>query len=126
MSCPSREEDDSYSDDDDVSWKVRRAAAKCLAVILGSRPSMLPEFYHTVSPALINRFKGEGVPPLLRGGACFHGSLVLTVEREENVKADIFLAYRALLAITKPLIVRQRVDTDSMETPDRWAWPMIM
>ena len=47
-------------------------------------------------------------------------------EREENVKADIFLAYRALLASTKPLIARQRVDADSMETPDRWAWHVIM
>ena len=69
MLLPFSEEDDSYSDDDDVSWKVRRAAAKCLAVILGSRPVMLSEFYHTVSPALIVRFKGEGVV-LLSQGEC--------------------------------------------------------
>ena len=53
------EEDDEYSDDDDVSWKVRRAAAKCLGVILGSRPEMLPTFYQEVSPAIIKRFKGK-------------------------------------------------------------------
>lgn len=56
----SDEEDDEYSDDDDVSWKVRRASAKCLTVILGSRLEMLTDFYQTISPVLISRFKGEG------------------------------------------------------------------
>ena len=55
----SDEEDDEYSDDDDVSWKVRRASAKCLTVILGSRVEMLADFYQTISPALISRFKGQ-------------------------------------------------------------------
>ena len=53
-----RESDDEYSDDDDMSWKVRRAAAKCLDAIVGSRHDMLNEFYRLVSPALIARFKG--------------------------------------------------------------------
>ena len=67
--------DDEYSDDDDVSWKVRRAAAKCLEAVIVTRHEMMEEFYTTISPALITRFK----------------------EREENVKADIFHAYQALL-----------------------------
>lgn len=52
------EENDEYSDDDDMSWKVRRAAAKCLESVILSRHELLPEFYRTLSPALIARFKG--------------------------------------------------------------------
>ncbi|KAJ8398852.1 hypothetical protein AAFF_G00417600 [Aldrovandia affinis] len=72
--------EDEYSDDDDMSWKVRRAAAKCLDAVVSTRHEMLPEFYRTVSPALIGRFK----------------------EREENVKADVFHAYLSLLKQTRP------------------------
>ncbi|XP_065063149.1 cullin-associated NEDD8-dissociated protein 1-like [Rhopilema esculentum] len=75
------DDDDVYSDDDDMSWKVRRASAKCLGSILGSRPDLLREFYASVSPKLIARFK----------------------EREENVKSDIFQAYVALLRQTRPV-----------------------
>lgn len=74
------ESDDEYSDDDDISWKVRRAAAKCLEAIVSSRHDLLQDFYKTLSPVLISRFK----------------------EREENVKADIFSAYIALLKQTLP------------------------
>ncbi|XP_020625713.1 cullin-associated NEDD8-dissociated protein 1-like [Orbicella faveolata] len=86
------EEDDDYSDDDDMSWKVRRSAAKCLSAVLGSRPELLSEFYKSVSPALIARFK----------------------EREENVKADIFAAYITLLRQTRP-VASQTLDADDME-----------
>ncbi|XP_012944580.1 cullin-associated NEDD8-dissociated protein 1 [Aplysia californica] len=84
------ESEDEYSDDDDMSWKVRRSAAKCLEAVVSTRHDMLPEFYKTVSPALIARFK----------------------EREENVKTDIFHAYIALLKQTRPVIV---VGGDNME-----------
>ncbi|XP_015682691.1 cullin-associated NEDD8-dissociated protein 1-like, partial [Protobothrops mucrosquamatus] len=73
--------DDEYSDDDDISWKVRRSAAKCLEAIVSTRHDLLQDFYKTLSPALINRFK----------------------EREENVKADIFSAYISLLKQTLPI-----------------------
>ena len=52
------EEDEEYSDDDDMSWKVRRSAAKCLEAIISTRSDLLMDFYRTVSPVLIGRFKG--------------------------------------------------------------------
>ncbi|KAK1340941.1 hypothetical protein QTO34_017340 [Cnephaeus nilssonii] len=84
--------DDEYSDDDDMSWKVRRAAAKCLDAVVSTRHEMLAEFYKTVSPALISRFK----------------------EREENVKADVFHAYLSLLKQTRP-VQSWLCDPDAME-----------
>lgn len=63
-----------------MSWKVRRAAAKCMAALISSRPDLLPDFHSTLAPALIRRFK----------------------EREENVKADVFGAYIMLLRQTRP------------------------
>ena len=54
------ENEEEYSDDDDMSWKVRRCAAKCLEAIISTRPDLLKDFYRTVSPILIGRFKGEG------------------------------------------------------------------
>ncbi|EHH16162.1 hypothetical protein EGK_11406 [Macaca mulatta] len=75
-----QESEDEYSDDDDMSWKVRRAAAKCIAALISSRPDLLPDFHRTLAPVLIRRFK----------------------EREENVKADVFTAYIVLLRQTRP------------------------
>nr|XP_055115364.1 cullin-associated NEDD8-dissociated protein 2 isoform X3 [Symphalangus syndactylus] len=75
-----QESEDEYSDDDDMSWKVRRAAAKCIAALISSRPELLPDFHCTLAPVLIRRFK----------------------EREENVKADVFTAYIVLLRQTRP------------------------
>lgn len=81
-----------YSDDDDMSWKVRRAAAKCLESVISTRHDLLEDFYRNLSPALISRFK----------------------EREENVKSDIFHAYIALLKATRPSDDLSH-DPDSME-----------
>ncbi|XP_055713494.1 cullin-associated NEDD8-dissociated protein 1 [Phlebotomus papatasi] len=96
VSMDTEEEEDvdseEYSDDDDMSWKVRRSAAKCLESVISTRHELLEEFYKTLSPALILRFK----------------------EREENVKSDIFHAYIALLKATRPTDDSSH-DPDSME-----------
>ncbi|KAB5574504.1 hypothetical protein DKX38_001698 [Salix brachista] len=67
-----------YTDDEDVSWKVRRAAAKCLAALIVSRPEVLAKLYVEACPKLIDRFK----------------------EREENVKMDVFNTFIELLRQT--------------------------
>lgn len=51
-----------------------------MAALISSRPDLLPNFHCTLAPALIRRFR----------------------EREENVKADVFVAYITLLRQTRP------------------------
>ncbi|MCD7468389.1 Cullin-associated NEDD8-dissociated protein 1 [Datura stramonium] len=47
-----------YTDDEDVSWKVRRAAAKCLAALVVTRLEMLSKLYEKVK----NLPEDESVP----------------------------------------------------------------
>lgn len=83
---------DDYSDDDDISWKVRRAAAKCLEALITTRQEFIESFCQDLGPILILRLK----------------------EREENVKSDIFHVYITLLKSAKtPSSLAQ--DPDSME-----------
>uniref|UniRef100_A0A3B4AR37 TATA-binding protein interacting (TIP20) domain-containing protein n=1 Tax=Periophthalmus magnuspinnatus TaxID=409849 RepID=A0A3B4AR37_9GOBI len=73
------ESDDEYSDDDDMSWKVRRSSIKCLEALIHTRRDLLLSFYSSLCPALLARFK----------------------EREENVRADVFSAFSTLLRQTR-------------------------
>ena len=69
---------DLSDDDDDMSWKVRRSAAKVLSAISETRSDLLQDLYKNVAPVLISRFK----------------------EREESVRADILHTFIALLRQT--------------------------
>ena len=76
------EEEGAMSDDDDVSWKVRRCAAKVLYTIISTRGNgdLLDSgiLYSKVAPTLINRFQ----------------------EREENVKLEVLAALALLIRKT--------------------------
>lgn len=76
-----------------MSWKIRRAAAKCLDAIIGTRHELINVFYAEVSPVLIGRFK----------------------EREETVKSDIFNVYITLIQQTKPYVAKPKPTTISQQ-----------
>lgn len=108
-----------YSDDDDTSWKVRRAATKLLSACISTRPDLLTSFYRTISPALIARFS----------------------EREETVKVEVWATYTALLAQTKILgstsgaseredspsgSLKRKRSSDAMIVEDGCVFPFII
>ena len=76
------EEEDAISDDDDVSWKVRRCAAKVLYTIISTRGSgdLLEDgtLYLKIAPVLVSRFN----------------------EREENVRLEILATLGSLVRKT--------------------------
>uniref|UniRef100_A0A804LF01 RNA helicase aquarius insertion domain-containing protein n=1 Tax=Zea mays TaxID=4577 RepID=A0A804LF01_MAIZE len=84
-----------YTDDEDASWKVRRASSKCLSAIIVSRPEMLVKMFLEACPKLIERFR----------------------EREENVKMDIFNTFIELLRQTGN-VTKGQGDID--ESSPRW------
>lgn len=61
------EEETGFEDEDDVSWKVRRCAARALHGLIGDLSPTDPANFGQIAPALIARFK----------------------EREENVRSEI-------------------------------------
>ncbi|VDQ15366.1 unnamed protein product [Trichobilharzia regenti] len=53
------DEDGEYSDDEDLSWKVRRAAARALEAIILVYNEMTADFYVSIAPLLIKQFNGS-------------------------------------------------------------------
>eukprot|EP00668_Euglena_longa_P003210 GGOE01003756.1.p1 GENE.GGOE01003756.1~~GGOE01003756.1.p1 ORF type:complete len:1245 (+),score=345.28 GGOE01003756.1:65-3799(+) len=82
-------------EEDGVSWKVRKASAKCLSAIITSRPDMLETIYQSIccqaDSTLPDRFK----------------------EREESVKLDIFKTFERLLQATKVIHSSQKDEKHS-------------
>ena len=74
--------DEGYSDDEDTSWKVRRAAAKALSTIIAMFPNLLQDVYPSSCRALVVRFK----------------------EREETVKVDAFNALVSLIQQVRKIL----------------------
>ncbi len=68
-------EDYGGSDDDDMSWKIRKAALKVIAAVIASRSEMFSELFGMCAQPLIRRFK----------------------EREENVRLDVINCIDLLL-----------------------------
>ena len=64
-----------YEDDEDTSYKIRRAATKLLSAVVATRPELLTTLYKTVSPVLISRFG----------------------DREETVRLEVWSTYGILL-----------------------------
>lgn len=75
----SSDDNDSDYNDDDISWKVRKASAKCLSAIITCHPELLAQLYQELCSdkhsTLVDQFR----------------------EREESVKLDIFQTFTELL-----------------------------
>ncbi|KKY27915.1 putative cullin binding protein [Phaeomoniella chlamydospora] len=86
------EEEESFSDVDDISWKVRRCAAKVIYVLISGSITLDDKTtYHQIAPALIAR---------------------ITTEREENVKIEILSGLTALIRKTGQVAVVLETQTN--------------
>lgn len=48
---------DDASEEDDSSWKVRRASIRCLSAFIRTKADILQNYYETILATLINRMK---------------------------------------------------------------------
>lgn len=69
------EKNSDYSDDEDMSWKIRKSAAKLLSALFCTRTDYLADFYSNAASVLVMRFK----------------------ERVESVRVEIISAFTTLV-----------------------------
>lgn len=82
--------DDMGSDEDDSSWKVRKASLKVISAIITAHPSLVRDLYDRCADELLGRFK----------------------EREENVRLDIISCYTKLVDLNLPVTTQDDSETD--------------
>jgi len=75
--------DQEDEDDDDTSWKVRRAAIRVLRAIIETHPELNAMLHETCMDTLLRRFR----------------------ERAEQVRADVLMCFTALLESTRAPMV---------------------
>ena len=89
------DDEDDFSDVDDLSWKVRRCAAKALyTIISGSSAADHEMLFGTIAPALISRLRNE---------------------RAENVRLEVIYATTALVRKTGPSTSNAETAVDGIE-----------
>jgi cullin-associated NEDD8-dissociated protein 1 len=92
-----------YEDEEDQSYKIRRASTKLLGAVLATRPELLPTLYKDVSPVLIQRFG----------------------DREETVRLEVWTTYGVFLTQTRVYggtfqssAGKRKRDSDGMEVEE--------
>lgn len=50
------QDDDAYSDDEDMSWKCRKASSRLLGTLISQKSGSIAGFIQNVAPVLISRF----------------------------------------------------------------------
>jgi hypothetical protein len=85
--------DADFSEDDDMSWKVRRACCKTLQALVVARTDRLPSLLTGALPVLVKRARAE---------------------REDSVKIDVILVLKALVGGARRALVHGTADEDQL------------
>ena len=87
------------NDDDDSSWKVRRAATRVISAFLSGKDETLVNFFDSICACLVSKFR----------------------ERVSSVKIEIMLAFRNMLVSSCSAVPRDGIDAVSPTPAARLA-----